>query len=124
MLVERGLQLGLGPGVELLDEDDADGHVLALLALDAQVVADLAGADEQAARVLVTVVVGEDILEVVAAKSARGDIASGWRSMDFGVKTMSGLRHLRMAWRRSRWKYCAAVEGWQIWMLSCAASWR
>ena len=51
-------------------------------------------------------------------------MASGWRSMDLGVKTMRGLRHLRRAWRRRRWKYCAAVEGWAIWMLSCAASWR
>ena len=33
--------------------------------------------------------------------------------MDLGVKTMRGLRHLRMAWRRSRWKNCAAVEGWR-----------
>ena len=52
MLVEGGLQFGFGPGVELLEEDDADGHVLALGALDAEVVADLAGADEEAARVL------------------------------------------------------------------------
>ena len=32
--------------------------------------------------------------------------------MLFGVKQMSGLRHLRSACRRSRWKYCPAVEGW------------
>ena len=38
--------------------------------------------------------------------------------MLFGVKTTSGLRHVRSAWRRSRWKYCAAVRGWQIWKLS------
>ena len=38
--------------------------------------------------------------------------------MLFGVNTISGLRHGRSACRRSRWKYCAAVEGWQICMLS------
>ena len=30
------------------------------------------------------------------------------------MKTISGLRHVRIDWRRSRWKYWAAVEGWQI----------
>src|SRR5438445_443949 len=50
------------------------------------------------------------------------ELASGCRSILFGVKTMSGLRHKRRAWRRSMWKYCAAVEGWQICMLSSAAS--
>ena len=40
--------------------------------------------------------------------------------MLFGVKTMSGLRHLRMAWRRRRWKYCAAVEGCVTCMFCCA----
>ena len=44
--------------------------------------------------------------------------------MLLGVNTISGLRHLRKAWRRSMWKYCAAFEGWQIWILSRAASWR
>ena len=38
--------------------------------------------------------------------------------MLFGVNTTSGLRHGRSACRRSRWKYCAAVEGWQICILS------
>ena len=49
MLVECGLQFGFRPWVELLDEDDANGHVLAFGSLDAEVVADLSGADEQAA---------------------------------------------------------------------------
>src|SRR2546425_1783533 len=49
--------------------------------------------------------------------SSIGDAASGCRNMLFGVKTTSGLRHGRSAWRRSKWKYCAAVEGWQTWML-------
>src|SRR5882757_8859259 len=62
MLVERCLELGLGPGIHLLEEDDADAEVLAFGTLDAEVVADLATADEEAARVL-HVVVGENILE-------------------------------------------------------------
>ena len=43
--------------------------------------------------------------------------------MLFGVKTTSGLRQWRRAWRRRRWKYCAAFEGCAIWMLCLAASW-
>ena len=57
-------------------------------------------------------------------RSLSGQDATGFRNMLFGVKTTSGLRQLRRAWRRSRWKYWAALEGWQIWMLSRAASWR
>src|SRR6202022_2391755 len=38
MLVQCGLQLSPRPWIQLLDEDDADAHVLALLALDSQVV--------------------------------------------------------------------------------------
>ena len=41
--------------------------------------------------------------------------------MLFGVKLMSGLRHLRNAWRRSTWKYCPAVEGCTTCMLSRGA---
>src|SRR5260370_31691077 len=62
MLIERCLKFGLGPGIHLLEEDDADAEVLALGALDAEVVADLSAAHQQAARVL-HVVVGEDVLE-------------------------------------------------------------
>ena len=68
VLVEGGLEFGFRPRVELLEEDDADGRGLffceaALRSLDAEVVADLAGADEQAAG-MDDVVVGEDVLEV------------------------------------------------------------
>ena len=44
------------------------------------------------------------------------------RRPDLGVVTISGLRMLRRTWRRSRWKYCAAVVGWHTWMLSSAQS--
>jgi len=64
MLVERGVQFSFGPWVHLLEEDDADAEVLALFTLDAEVVADLAAADEQAARGF-DVVVGEDVLKAL-----------------------------------------------------------
>ena len=83
VLVERGLHLGFGPGVELLEEDDADADVLALLALDAQVVADLAGADEEAARVC-DVVVREDVLE-----ARRGEVGDGGRRRRGGAACSS-----------------------------------
>src|ERR1700749_160410 len=51
VLVESGLELGFGKGIQLLDEDDADRHVFALGSLDAEIVADLSGADEKATRV-------------------------------------------------------------------------
>ena len=44
------------------------------------------------------------------------------RSSDFGVKTMSGLRCGRRAWRRSRWKWLAAVVGTTTRMLCSAQS--
>ena len=62
VLVEGRLQFNFGPWVELLDEKDTDGHVFALCTLDAEVVADLSGADEEAARVF-DVVVGQDVFE-------------------------------------------------------------
>src|ERR1700688_4116069 len=46
-------------------------------------------------------------------KSSIGDEESRWRSMLLGVNTTSGLRQTDSAWRRSRWKYWAAVDGWQ-----------
>ncbi len=59
-----------------------------------------------------------------AVRSSTGELLSACRSMLLGVKTTSGLRHARSAWRRSMWKYCAAVEGWHICRLSSAASCR
>ena len=50
------------------------------------------------------------------------ETALGCRRRDFGVNTISGFLHLRRACRRSRWKYCPAFDGWQIWMLSRAAN--
>ena len=48
--------------------------------------------------------------------------AAASRSSDLGVITTSGLRLARRAWRRSRWKYWAGVEGYATCMLSSAAS--
>ena len=38
-------------------------------------------------------------------------VACGRRSSDFGVITTSGRCLAIFAWRRSRWKYCAGVDG-------------
>ena len=80
-----------GPGVELLDEDDGGVGELALFALDAEVVADLAAGDEEAGGVG-TLVSGRTLRKRSVAKSDSWEEASGWRSMLFGVKTMRGLR--------------------------------
>src|SRR5437879_4312268 len=50
----------------------------------------------------------------------------GWNIGDWSSDVCSSdlLRHGRRACLRSMWKYCAAVEGWQICMLSSAASCR
>ena len=52
--------------------------------------------------------------------SSTFDRAGLARSNDFGVKTTSGLRTARCIWRRSRWKYWAAVVALATWMLSSA----
>src|SRR5574337_1691300 len=56
--------------------------------------------------------------KVPLASSSREDVASLWRSSDFGVITISGLRCLRTIWRRSRWKIWAGVVGMQTSMRS------
>jgi len=45
--------------------------------------------------------------------SDRSEAADAARSMPLGVRITSGLRQLDRTWRRKRWKYCAAVVGWQ-----------
>jgi len=50
----------------------------------------------------VTSVSGTRVKKRGRVKSARGELASGCRSMLFGVKTISGLRHGRRACRRSK----------------------
>ena len=42
-------------------------------------------------------------------RSVNVDVASFRRSRPFGVTTISGRAVASSAWRRSRWKYCAAV---------------
>jgi hypothetical protein len=50
-------------------------------------------------------------LNVPDDRSASDDVAAGRRSRDFGCMTTSGRRGRRDACRRSRWKYCAGVDG-------------
>ena len=56
-------------------------------------------------------------------RSSSVEVARGRRSSPFGVKTTIGRAFWMCAWRRSRWKYCAAVDGLAIRMLPSAASW-
>ena len=46
----------------------------------------------------------------------------GWEG-PFGVKITIGRAFAIGAWRRRRWKYCAAVVGLATLMLPSAASW-
>ena len=52
------------------------------------------------------------------ASSSSDDTASLWRSSDFGVITISGLRTARSICRRSMWNICAGVVGTHTCMLS------
>ena len=56
---------------------------------------------------------------VPVAKSESGE--NELLNNDFGVMTISGLRHFRRTCLRSRWKICAGVVGLTTWMLSSAA---
>ena len=124
MLVEGGLQFCFGPGVELLDEDDADAEVFALLALDAEVVADLAAADEQAARAL-DVVVGEDIFEGRLAELRDGGGCVGVAQHALGREDDERLAPRCVAPDAGGDGSTAqALEGCAMTMLSLAASWR
>ena len=96
MRFDSGFEVGFGPGVELVEEEDARNCVLALRALDAQLVSDFAGCYQEALRVFDRVS-GRTGRKCGRERSWRGDIASGWRSMLLGVKTMSGLRQERSA---------------------------
>ena len=55
-------------------------------------------------------------------KSSGCEAAALLRSIDFGVKTISGRCSLSRFWRRSRWKYDAGVDGWATVMASSAHS--
>ena len=57
-------------------------------------------------------------------KSDGSDTASLFRSMDFGVMTISGRWSSPNACCRSMWKWLAGVDGCAIVMASSAASWR
>ncbi len=56
------------------------------------------------------------------ARSSRREVASFSRSRPLGVRRTSGRALGWMAWRRSTWKYWAAVVQLTMRMFSCAAS--
>jgi hypothetical protein len=111
--------------IELLDPRDRDGvRALAQLVAD-DVVVDLAGAKDQPLdRVRIGSGVIDDRLESPSDEllQARGRGFS--RSSPFGVISTSGRATASSAWRRSRWKYWAAVVQFATRMFSCAPSWR
>ncbi len=59
-----------------------------------------------------------------SVSSSSEEAASFRRSSPFGVITTSGRALGLRAWRRIRWKYCAALDGFATRMLPSAASWR
>ena len=121
----------IGTGIQLLDA--ADGDVAARAArcsLADEVDVDLARAHRarggsRAARAAASSS-GSTIRKRPSASSRGVDATSGWRSRLFGVSTTSGSGSTcsSAAWRRSRWKYCAAVVQLAMRMLMSAASWR
>ena len=96
---------------------------LRLAPLGRQVVVDLAAAEQDALhlRARRPTASGMTRWNEPSASSSSVLTASGCRRSDFGVKTMSGLRHGRLTCRRSTWKSCAGVDRLQTWMLSSAA---
>jgi hypothetical protein len=121
--VQLGGELRPRERVELLEEDDRRRSSAAARPLRAQLVADLAGAEEHppASADLVVPITGR---KRGRARSATGDddvlVAQHALRRHHDQRLAPG----RSAWRRSRWKYCAAVDGWQTCMLSSAASCR
>ena len=95
-------------GVELLDADGQVPAVAGLVPRFLQLVRDLAGAQYEPPSVFVgrRVEVRDDAAEVAVAGEVGGrlDTALLWRSSDFGVSTISGLRKSRCICRRSAWK--------------------
>ncbi len=54
--------------------------------------------------------------------AASGERVDGMRRYRFGVKHTSGTWRADTAWRRSTWKYCAAVVGYTTRRLPSADS--
>ncbi len=90
VLIEGGLEFLFGPWVKLFDEDDRNVGELAFCALDAEVVADFAGADEQATG-LGDGGVGKDVLEVVESEVRDGGHGVGVAEHGFWSEDDEGL---------------------------------
>ena len=103
--------------IELLDAQDLDAVLVALLALFHQVEIDLAGAQDHALDLLSSASLRGQAPGTTSAwsrstrwndepgpKSARNEMQRLWRSSDFGVIRISGLRNGRCIWRRRTWK--------------------
>ena len=101
MRVDGGRNFGLGQGIKLIEEKDRGAGVVATTAFRTEFVADLTAGDQDALRVG-DFAIGNQRQEARPFEFFNLEEASGWRSMLFGVKTISGLRHSRRAWRRNR----------------------
>ena len=93
VLLEGGEEFCFGEGVELLEEDDGDVGEFALGPFDAEVVADLAGADEETAGVD-GFVVGKNVLEVVVGEVGDGGHGVGMTQHGLGGEDDEGLAPL------------------------------
>ena len=87
----------------------AMSSILRLRALRHEIVIDLAGAQDDASDLGGVGAAGRSPRrtrwnDVPGPKSASVETHSLWRSSDFGVITISGLRKMRRIWRRSAWK--------------------
>jgi len=94
-------------------------RVLAAAAFGTQLMADFSAGDSGCASVVHFAIRTSG--RSAFRNSSICELGIGWRSILLGVKR-ERLRHRRRTCRRSMWKMHAAVEGWQICMLSSAAS--
>ncbi len=86
--------------IKLVEEENRGAGVFAAAAFGTKFVANLSAGDQDALGVL-NFVVRHERQKRGRVKSSMFELASGWRNMLLGVKTISGLRHTRRACRRS-----------------------
>ena len=126
--LEDGGQEGVRPRIELLDPDQGD--VRRLLGRRARPAAALPrGRSSRWHSTMRRTAVGSSTVsssmtcaKLPTSSSAKVERDAWARNIDLGVTTMSGRFGLARAWERSRWKYCAAVEGTVTRMLPRADS--
>ena len=116
VLRKRCFQFGFRQREKLFQKNDGRLCIAAgACALASQLVANFARANNDPLGIADFWILNHGLKLSIGKFAQRAATSSpGCRSMPLGVKTTSGLRHRRSACRRNMWKYCAAVEGWQI----------